>query len=137
MLSLFALLLTPQSVPAGPPLPPNLLGSYSFSMDKAPRCRPPYRPLVTISGTVFSFRGEQLPILLTEKISDLHWHIWVRARSENTGRKVELFDLSWGDVPDSGVVVSSEEGAAEAILAHGQPVADAGIWGLYDRCRSE
>jgi hypothetical protein len=92
---------------------------------------------VTISRTVFSFRGEELPILFTEKISDLQWHIWVRARSENKGRKVELFDLSWGDVPNSGVVVWSEEAAAEAILEQGQPVADAGIWGLYDRCPNE
>ena len=131
---ILALLLSLQTVTAGPPIPPNLLGSYSFSINKAPRCRDPNQPIVTISSNVFSFRGEKLPILLVEKISDLDWHIWVRARAEVKDRKVELFHLSWGNTANSGVVVESEEGAAEAILEYGQPVADAGVWGLYDRC---
>ena len=119
-----------QGPPFGEALPAAFMGAYAFEND-ARQCS---FPVVVLTPSTLTMRGETQQILTTEKISDRHWHIWVKVDQPNDHHKVDELDLSWDRADGGYLVVGSDQAAAEAILQYGQPVADAGIMGSFARC---
>lgn len=121
----------PQGPPFGEATPAAFMGAYVFE-NNARQCS---LPVVVLTRTTLTMRGEARQILMTEKISDHDWHVWLKVDRPNEYRRVEELELFWDRPDHSYLVIGSDEEAAEAILDHGQPVADAGIVGGFERCR--
>lgn len=127
--------MSPSAVPRGPPfgeaIPSKFVGAYAFDNDPG-QCS---LPVVILTPTTLTMRGETRRILMTEKISDHDWHVWVKVDQPSDHHRVEELELFWDRADNGYLVIGSDEGAAEAILDYGQPVADAGILGSFERCR--
>ena len=128
MIIAFAMMLAVHPPPFGDTLPPAFLGSYALFDNDALSCSQVDRVGVTLTATTLFLRGQKLPILMVEKVSNQDWHIWVKAGAEAKDRKVDEFHLNWGHGENSDLVVASDEGIAESILETGSPVP--GRWRL-------